>query len=742
MNLASRLSVSLRLAAIVGALCSACTDIESPAQIAVLVDADFNVRARVSSIEVELQSGPSNSDAGDTRVASRLVPKPGLDGWPLHVALHAPQGTTNRLTVTATAKDAAGMTIAWARVVRDSHATAPLELVLRFDANCAARSEPCGATQTCRDGACVDADSTPVDSPLPDGGSSISDDGSNMPDGGSTAPGGGSGTPDGGSSTPDGGASCAGGACAADGCGANRGGCDPLAECKLDSKNKPICGVCPVGFAGSGGTGCIATLIDLKLSGATLQPEFSADQTDYQAELPLLAESPILHPSQAAGVTVRIDGAVVESEAGWTAPEIAAGNSLKVSVIASAPAHVGRTYTLTLQRTLRAPAVLKAQNPAADDQFGVEIALSGDTFVTGAPSEDGGPNSHPGQFDDARKDSGAAYVFARKGNAWVQQAYLKADPPVEGANFGTSVAIDGDRIAIGARNDTGSGAVYIFERTADTWRKTDRLAIENASSNIAFGATVALHGERLAIGAVAEASGASDSGAVFMYEHSAAGWARTARLKASKPGPLDWLGSSVAFDGDVLVTGATGQFVDGNPCGATHVFVRNGTAWNDQGILPATGLEAGALFGTTVAISGDTIAVGAFNGTAGLTSGAVFLFVRDGTSWRQEGVVRAANPGSGDYFGLRLALATDRLLVGASRQSVQNPMSMGSLESAGSAYVFERDSGVWRQTVQLTAAPAVAQQQFGCSVALAGQTLAIAARGDGSAGAGAVLVFE
>ena len=135
--------------------------------------------------------------------------------------------------------------------------------------------------------------------------------------------------------------------------------------------------------------------------------------------------------------------------------------------------------------------------------------------------------------------------------------------------------------------------------------------------------------------------------------------------------------------------------------------------------------------------------MGAFNGTAGLTSGAVFVFVRDGTGWRQEGVVRATNPGGGDYFGLRLALATDRLLVGASRQSVQNPMSMGSsLESAGSAYVFERDSGVWRQTVQLTAAPPVAQQQFGYSVALAGQTLAIAALGDSSSSSGAIMIFE
>jgi hypothetical protein len=732
MNLASRLSVSLRLAAIVGALCSACTDIASPAQIAVLVDADFNVRARVSYIEVELQSGPSTSDAGDTRVSSRVVPKPGLDGWPLHVALHAPQSTANRLSVTATAKDAADMTIAQARVVSDSHASAPLELVLRFDANCAARSEPCGATQTCRDGACIDAADTAVDLPLPDGGSS-------MPDGGATMLGGGSSMPGGGSSTPGGGASTPG---AANSCGPDRGGCDPLAECVLDSSHKPICGVCPVGFAGLATTGCIAELIDLKLSGATLQPAFSPDQTDYQVELPLLSAAVIVQPSQAAGVTVQIEGATVASEAGWTAPPVAPGKSLKVNVTASAPAHMGRTYTLTLRRTLRAPEVLHAQNPAADDQFGVELAMSGDTFVTGAPSEDGGPNSHPGQYDDTLKDSGAAYVFVRRGNAWTQQAYLKANPPIQGANFGNAVAIEGERIAIGARK-AGGGAVYIFERTAGTWQQTDRLAIDNAPSNLAFGATVALQGERLAIGAVGESDGASESGAVFMYEHSAAGWTRVARLKASKPGPLDWLGSSIAFDGDVLVSGATGQFVDGNPCGATHVFVRDGTAWNDQGILPATGLEAGALFGTSAAISGDTIAVGAFNGTAGLTSGAVFVFVRDGAGYRQEQVVRAPNPGGGDYFGLRLALATDRLLVGASQQSGQDPMNMGnSLAGAGAAYVFERNSGVWTPTLPLTAAPPGAQQQFGYSVALSGQTVAIAAIGDGSAGAGAVMVFE
>jgi hypothetical protein len=721
MDTASRLPASLRVAALIGALCGACTEIESPARIVVLLDADFTVRERVAQIEVELQSGSGASDAGDTRVASRPLPKPGLDGWPLRVALPVPHGATGSLVVVATAKDASAMTIAQARSVSDGRAGPPIQLVLLFDAECAARSEPCGPQQSCHNGACLDAPALPVDSPLADAGSLSTGPAATAPDAG--APG------------------CVGDACAADGCGADRAGCDPLAACTRDN-GTPVCGQCPAGFAGSGDSGCIATLSDLKVSGGTLQPAFSPEQTDYMVELPLLAASVIVHPSQAPGVTVLIEGRVVESGVDWTAPEIAVGASAKLSVVASAPAHRGRTYTLTLRRTLRSPSVLHAQNPAADDQLGSELALSGDTLVTGARFEDGGPNSRAGQYDDALKDSGAAYVFVRKGAAWMQQAYLKADVPLEGANFGYSVAIDGDRIAVGARNDSGGGAVYVFERTADSWQQTARLGIDNAPDDLAFGASVALQGERLAIGAVSEDTGATDSGAVFLYEHSANAWTRAARLKANRPGALDWLGSSVALDGDMLVTGATGQFVDGNPCGATHVFVRSAGAWSDQGALPAKGLEAGALFGTSVAISGDTIAVGAFNGTAGLTSGAAFVFVRDSsTSFRQEGVVRANNPESGDYFGLRLALSGDRLLVGASRLSAQDPAG-SSLERAGAAYLFEREAGVWRQVLQLKAAQPAAQQQFGDSVALDGQTLAVGALADGSAGGGAIIVFE
>ena len=218
--------------------------------------------------------------------------------------------------------------------------------------------------------------------------------------------------------------------------GQPRYACDPLAECKLDSKNKPICGVCAVGFAGSGSTGCIAALIDLKLSGATLQPEFSPEQTDYQVELPLLAESPIVHPSQPAGVTVRIDGAIVESGAGWTAPAISAGNSLKVSVIASAPAHMGRTYTLTLQRTLRAPAVLKAQNPAADDQFGSELGDVGrhDRHRRSVRRwwTEVAPRTVRRRAEGQRR---RLCVRAQRQRSGAQQAYLKADPPLEGATF-------------------------------------------------------------------------------------------------------------------------------------------------------------------------------------------------------------------------------------------------------------------------------------------------------------------
>lgn len=134
-------------------------------------------------------------------------------------------------------------------------------------------------------------------------------------------------------------------------------------------------------------------------------------------------------------------------------------------------------------------AYLKSGNIDIEDGFGLSLALSGDTLVVGAPYEDSAATGIDGDGDDnLAPDAGAAYAFTRSGSTWTQEAYLKASNTETGDQFGHSVAIDGDRVLVGAwlessnavnvdgdqsNNDAPeAGAVYAFQRTGSAWAQT------------------------------------------------------------------------------------------------------------------------------------------------------------------------------------------------------------------------------------------------------------------------------
>lgn len=164
------------------------------------------------------------------------------------------------------------------------------------------------------------------------------------------------------------------------------------------------------------------------------------------------------------------------------------------------------------------------------EQFGSVVAVSGDTAVVGAPREHSGSAGVNGdQSDDSLLDAGAAYVLIRIGTTWVQQAYLKASNPIEGAAFGTSVAIDGDTIVVGAPGEDGgssgvngdesdqsaasSGAAYVFVRSGTTWSQEAYLKASNPDSDDNFGSAVAIDGDRIVVGAPHEDSAIGGIGA-------------------------------------------------------------------------------------------------------------------------------------------------------------------------------------------------------------------------------------
>jgi hypothetical protein len=306
---------------------------------------------------------------------------------------------------------------------------------------------------------------------------------------------------------------------------------------------------------------------------------------------------------------------------------------------------------------------LKSSNSGVSDAFGSAVAISGDTMVVGAPNECSNATGVNGnQTSESALQAGAAYVFVRNGNAWTQQAYLKASDTAAYAEFGGAVAVDGDRVVVGAPQADGyRGAAHVFSRSLATWSHQARLTASNAAPDARFGSAVAVSGGTIALGARGEASGVSGNpsntaapaaGAAYVFQLAGPLWTEQAYLKASNPGGGDAFGKSLSLDGDALVVGAAGEDssaagVDGNQAsnsasgaGAAYVFSRSVGQWWQIGYLKASNTEASDAFGGAVAISADTVVAGAAressnargvnglqNGNGALNSGAVYGFV-------------------------------------------------------------------------------------------------------------------
>ena len=233
--------------------------------------------------------------------------------------------------------------------------------------------------------------------------------------------------------------------------------------------------------------------------------------------------------------------------------------------------------------------------------------------------------------------------------------------------------------------------------------------------------------------------------------------AQQAYLQASNKDFDDRFGVSVAISGDTVVVGANGEDsnatgVNGDQtdnsaafAGAAYVFVRSGDTWTQQAYLKASNTETMDQFGWWVAISGDTVVVGApgedsdANGVNGNqsdnnapTSGAAYVFVRNGTTWSQQAYLKASNSDVNDQFGVSVAIDDDTIVVGAygeysNATGVNGNQTDNSAPFAGAAYVFVRNGVTWSQQAYLKASNTDANDYFGNSVAISGDTVAIGA---------------
>ena len=365
---------------------------------------------------------------------------------------------------------------------------------------------------------------------------------------------------------------------------------------------------------------------------------------------------------------------------------------------------------------------LNAGDAATDDQFGRSVAVSGDTAVIGAwRDNDGGTNS------------GSAYVFTRSGEVWSQQAKLTASDPAAFDRFGSSVAISGDTAVIGAYSD---GSAYVFSRSGGVWSQQAKLTASDDAGNF-FGWSVAVDGDTVVIGAYADDHGGSHSGSAYVFSRSGGVWSQQAKLTASDPAPLDHFGVSVAVSDDTAVIGAYWDDDGGSNSGSAYVFSRSGGTWIQQAKLTASDHTAVDLFGFSVAISGDTAVIGAYLADyRGSSSGSAYVFTRSGGVWSQQAKLTPSDLAAGDEFGISVVVSGDTAVIGAHGND-----DGGS--NSGSAYVFSRSGGGWSQQAKLTASDHAADDRFGRSVAISGDTAVIGAflDDDGGTDSGSAYVF-
>ncbi len=368
----------------------------------------------------------------------------------------------------------------------------------------------------------------------------------------------------------------------------------------------------------------------------------------------------------------------------------------------------------------------QALDAATGDDFGGAVAIDGDVIVIGAPEVDGVGSS-----------SGAAYVFRFDGAEWAQEQKLTAFDTEGGDDYGYSVAVSGDTIIVGANRDdlpglSRAGSAYVYRFVAGSWEHEDHLTAPDAAADDRFGTSVAIDGDTLVVGATHDDDGLPNAGAGYVFTRSGTKWTEQDKLTADIPtGTNPHVGRSASIDGDVVVLGAwqaapAGQFT----VGAAYVFRRNGAVWPQEQKLTASDAADFSQFGQAVSISGTVIGVGAprehVKGPS--DSGAAYFYRWNGVSWEEEDKVKATDAQNNDQFGWSISVVDESAVIGTGT-------------SSSKAYLFAFGAGKWSEQAMLFSADADVSSEYAYSVGLAGGTAVIGDR-NGAAGTGLAFIFE
>jgi FG-GAP repeat len=421
---------------------------------------------------------------------------------------------------------------------------------------------------------------------------------------------------------------------------------------------------------------------------------------------------------------------------------------------------LSRTFQLTFERGIALLDQIvygKAVNPGIGDAFSGSIAVSGDTLAVTSPGEDSSAIGINGdQGDNSAADAGAVYIFVRADTTWSQQAYIKASNTDAGDFFGSSIALFGDTLAVGAIKEAsnatgvggnqadnsavGAGAVYVFVRSGSTWTQQAYIKATDTGPKRQFGTAVALSGDLLAVAGNQTDIAEGIAAKVYFYGRTGVNWTPQGILRSPSELHGDYIDifrTTISLFGDTLAVAAqeVNRFSGASGRGSVYVFTRSGTSWVQETYLTASETGTPDRFGASVSVTSQSAAVGAPLEVQGDTSGApasfVHIYARVGSSWIKQAQVSGSNTTAEDDFGAAVVLSRDTLAVGAplegSTATGVNGNQGDGATNSGAVYVFSRSGSEWVQRAYVKASNAAAHDQFGHAVGLSNRTLVVGA---------------
>ena len=377
---------------------------------------------------------------------------------------------------------------------------------------------------------------------------------------------------------------------------------------------------------------------------------------------------------------------------------------------------------------------LTASDSARNDWFGFSVALDGDTAVIGAFQP-----SYTNDADEQIIRPGAAYVFTRESGSvdWNQKTKLTAADGEGFDEFGFSVALAGDTVVIGAPGDEViQGAIYVFSKPESGWPSSTtnatKLTAADGERGDLFGASVAVDGNTIVVGASGFQLTGESPAYVFTRDSVSGTWSQKAKLTASNGAESDRFGSSVAIDAGHIVIGADWKDDDSiTDSGLAYLFVKPGTedGWTDSTetvLLTPSDPTTRGRFGGSISVDGATIVVGAStaHNSNSVSTGAAYVFIEPTDGWANDTVTEtakltASDGGHRDWFGQSVAVDGATIMVGADNHNNQ-----------GSVYLFTAPGDGWVDTtdaVKLAALDGMNTTWFGLAVALDQDTALVSA---------------